>query len=273
MSVYNYTDPIEFLNNKFKEKQNSNPSFSIRAWARQLGFKSHTPLYETLNGKRKIPRKYMPILSKTLNLSSAEGYFFETLVDIHQSKSMDEKSFYHNRLKSLFPKSKISFKELECYEYLRDPIHFFLLEMIELKDFQNDCQWIKRRLAIDYSTEAIHSAIRRLINLGLVSESRNNKLTKTHKYISSPPDVSNKAIQELHQNFCQIAQDRITETPVEEREYHSYAISASKKIAPKIKELIREFIEKVGHVIETDTRHPDDVHQLSINFFKVTEDR
>ena len=148
-TIYEYINPAEFLTTQLEIKKNKNSGFSLRSCAQQMGFKSHGPLHHMLSGMRNIPKKYVPFFVKSLKLNSKESKYFETMIDFQRAKLASEKEMYHNRLKELSPRVVRDVIEIESFKYLSNPLHFFILEMTELKNFKYNLGWIKEHLYID----------------------------------------------------------------------------------------------------------------------------
>jgi uncharacterized protein (TIGR02147 family) len=75
-SIYEYLNPLDFLRDHLKERQDRNPRFSLRAWAKLMGLEGHTPVHQILAGKRAIPKKYLPQIVAALNLNCHEAMYF-----------------------------------------------------------------------------------------------------------------------------------------------------------------------------------------------------
>jgi len=87
MNIYTYTEPEVYLKDMLLMKKRKNPQFSLRAWARLLGMKTHTPLQLMLASKRPIPKKYIPLFGKSLTLSLDEIEYLELMIDHQRAKN------------------------------------------------------------------------------------------------------------------------------------------------------------------------------------------
>src|SRR5688572_7095633 len=96
--IYNYSEPRGFLRDTLGHKCSKNPSFSVRAWARQMGLKTHSSLVFLLNGQRKIRPQHLQFLLKGLNLSKDEEKYFSGLVQFHNSTSPIEQEYFESQL-------------------------------------------------------------------------------------------------------------------------------------------------------------------------------
>lgn len=270
LSIFNYIEPASFLNDVFEEKRKTNPLFSLRSWAKQLGMKSHGPLHAMLNGQRAIPKKYIPKLLSSLKLNAKEIKYFEALIDFSRAKNMEEKEFYHQRLQSLSPKELREVEDLVAYKYHVDPLHHIIGEMTELKDFKDSLPWIKSHMRINPNMLEIEEALNRLLSLGVLKRD-NGKLQKQIQHIYTKNDIMDKAIQQYHMRMGQIAIDQIEKQPVEEREFSGVTFNIHKKDLPKIKEALREFSDQLIQSFEAKSKEGEETYHLNLHFFSLTK--
>lgn len=270
LSIFEYSQPHEFLRDRWREKKEKNPSFSLRAWAQHLGMESHAPLHLMVAGKRTIPRKYLPLIISSLGLSPREGLYLETLVELSRAKDTQEQEYYAERLKELSPNESFRIVELESFRYLGDPIHTVILEMTDLPDFRNDPQWIQSRLSFPADARRIRDAVDRLISLGLVRETGEDRLQKTNHHVSNRKDVADKAVQQYHNAVSRLAAESISSQPVQEREYNGYSFNVQTKDIPRAKKLLREFVESFMQQIEAPPGTGEQTYQLNLQFFALT---
>lgn len=98
MNIYTYTEPEVYLKDMLLMKKRKNPQFSLRAWARLLGMKTHTPLQLMLASKRPIPKKYIPLFGKSLMLSLDEVEYLELMIDYQRAKNPRVKDIALNKM-------------------------------------------------------------------------------------------------------------------------------------------------------------------------------
>ncbi len=269
--IYDYIDPKIYLQDIYLEKKKSNPSFSIRAWAKFLKMKHHNPLQEMLKGKRKIAKAYVPHFIKTLELTIDEGFYFDTLVSLQRAKANEEKELYLERLRSLSPRQSLSMFEVEAYRSIKDPLHVIITELSALKGFQNDARWIQKRLGFKKTISEIENAIERLIGLGLMKEDQNGNLVKIHDHIYSKVDGIDTGLQEYHQNVMELASKAITVQDPKEREYNAYCINIEKEKIPEMKKAIRRFMHDFATKFEAKSGTAENTYQLNTQFFNLTD--
>lgn len=268
VEIYSYQDLASYLSDKFKEKKEINPSFSIRSWAMQLGNCSHGTLHGMLSGKRAVSKSMVPIFVKNLKLKAEEAIFFELLANYSRAKTLEEKSFYEEKMREVSPKPLRPFKDVMVYKYIVDPLHFIISEMVGLKNFNSKSFHIKQRLRIDANLKDIEDSIQRLISLGIL-ERDGERLKRSIGHLFTAADIPNTAIQTFHRNMSQIAAEQISEQSVDDREYAAISFNIKKKDLPKLKKRLRELSNAI--IEEFESQDGDETYHLNLQLFSLTK--
>ncbi len=271
--TYMYLETNKLLNERFKEKQGKNPSFSIRSWANQMGLASHGGLQQILSGKRTVPKKYIPQIIKSLNFNTGEAMYFETLVDFEKAKTPEEKDLYYQRLNHLRPnKKEVQVVEIENFRYFQNPLHSIVRTMIDRDDFENNPEWIRKNVRVKTTQREIKEIIERLIVLGFVSE-KDGVLEKVHKHIKNKVDVSSKAVETYHQLMSMMASEEVKKQSVDEREYNSFCLNLKRGQLKNAKRKMRDFIDEFIAEFEAPSKKSDETYQLNVQLFSLTKNK
>lgn len=268
LTIFEYQKANEFLRDRWEEKKKKNPSFSLRAWSKKLGFESNAPLSLMMAGKRPVPKKYIPKFIKDLDLSPNEGLYLEALIEANKTKDPVAKEHYLKRMKELSPKKNINFVELDLYNYLQDPIHGVILEAMYLQKFYSDEKWIKKNLCHDRSLKEVKGALERLESLGLI-ENLDGVWTRTTNHVTSTRDVPKIALKNFHRNVSEYAAKAVYEQSVDKREYNNYFFNLKPEVIPEAKKEIRQFIKSFLEKYESEPGQGQETYSLNIQLFKV----
>ena len=79
-SIFEYSDPNQYLADRWNAIKKRNPNMSIRGLARILKLGSHTPIHLMIIGRRRISKNYIPILASYFAFSDDELKHFEFLI-------------------------------------------------------------------------------------------------------------------------------------------------------------------------------------------------
>lgn len=267
-TVFAYTDVSHYLRDVLDAKKRTNPLFSMRAWAKQMGFRCHTSLVFLLSGKRKVKPDHLGYLTRGLRLSNDEELYLTTLVHLGCAASMSEKAHYESRLQLLKPTQEDALLDVEKFRLVADWIHMAILEMTLLHDFEPSAAWIQKRLKFNVSLEQIREATDRLLQLGLLIWS-DGHLIKSNARLTTPKDRASECIREHHRQVLGNAIEAIEGQTIQERVYNSCTMTIDPSRLPEAKELIEKFRADMAKLMEKT--HGQETYQLSVQFFKLTQ--
>jgi uncharacterized protein (TIGR02147 family) len=269
LTIFEYENANKFLYDAWEAKKKRNPSFSMRAWAQKMGFQNMAPLSLMLSGKRPISKKYITNFIDDLSLTSIEGLYLENLIEYNRAISPEKKEFYFKRLQDLHPKKEIRFEEVEMHDFFKDPIHFYLLDIIDLPESVDDVHWIKNNLEIDYPILEIKKALQRLVDHEFIRHA-GNRYFKLKDHFTNKIDVPSQTVQDYHKACAMNAIESLQKQDVSQREFNGFVLTMNKEKMLEAKKDIRafyaEFISKYEAKDEANC-----VYQLNVQFFKIFE--
>lgn len=268
--VFNYADPVLFLNAVFHEKKNKNARFSLRAWAKQIGFSDSTPLAQILRNKRPIPATRLAKLTKTLALSEKESAYFEAITKAKYAKEPYVRDLCLKRAQKIFSEARFSIGYFDDTQYLGNPLYAVLIEMVELADFRYDPEWIQKQLFTEVPISEIELIYSDLVRRRFLKRESNGSLVKTNRHFRSKHDVGSLWVKKYHENALKTASSAIYQQDLEEREFGSYALSIRKDDLPEMKKLIRNFSQSLIAKFAYEGNHADSVYQFNLNLFSQT---
>lgn len=252
----------EYLKREFEVRTRRNPSYSLRAYARDIGM-SPSKVSECLRGLRGISPLLARKLARKLDLSSQESKAFVAMVESEHSRSAVAREKASERIKTLQATNGYSELDLERFRIISDWWHFSILEMCDLIDAEADPKWFAKRLEI--SVQAAKDAIERLIDFGLL-EAVDGKLRQTQVHLATPSGVPSRALREHHSQIISKANEAIEKYTVDERDLSSMTMSFDSSELEQAKEFLKEFRRRFAKDFQR-SENKDRVYCLSIQFF------
>jgi uncharacterized protein (TIGR02147 family) len=240
----------------------------VRSWAKQMGLTGHSTLSGWLNEKRPILFSHIDLINQSLQLSTKELKYFESIVGYFSAQGA-EKDFYEKQILLYHPSNESTYLNEQYFEIISKWLHMAILEMTQLPDFQEDRGWIQQKLVKSYSLEEIDEALNRLKGMGLLIKD-GAKVVKTSKRLTTPKDRPHVAIQEHHREVMKLASEQIGLQSVDERCYDTCTMTIDSTRMDEAKQLILKFREDMGHLMEK--KGGDKTYQLAVQFFRVTKD-
>ena len=245
--------PNTFLKQKFVERKSKNASYSIRAYARDLGLSSGR-LVDILNDKVPVGPRLAATLADRLKLSEQDSESFVRNAISDKARRREEGHIQRELLD-------------EEFAIIADPIHYDILNLLETKNFRNDSTWIARRLGT--SVEKVEAALENLTKLKLVTQSVNGKLKRTNNGITTSEGHIDAAIRQSHISGLHAAIASFEKHSVEERDMSSITMPVNCDKIPEAKEMIRTFRRRLSQFVQAGPK--TEVYTLKIQLFPRTE--
>lgn len=268
--VFKYTKPKDFMEAVLAEKQRLNPKFSIRAWSRQLGFQNPSILSRILKGDRNLTPQLATKISQYLGLPHEQKRYFEILSLLSNAKSIPEKQIYTDILESIKPDTNFSSLTLDQFMSIAEWYHLAILEMTNLKDFKHDAQWISNRLGKAVTPTMVNDAVRRLIRLNLLAETKDGNLRRNPKgQLKIGDETQSDAIQKFHLQMIEKALTSIKEQNLDQRDIRGMSFSLKKKDLKRAREIIQKAYQGLAKL--TARGDGDETYQVNTQIFQLTQ--
>jgi uncharacterized protein (TIGR02147 family) len=270
-TIFQYKTASRFLLDRVVEKQKVDPSFSIRKWAKEMGFPSHSLLAMVLQGKRNLTLKQVPFFAKGLNLSTPEKMFFQGLIQVENARTKEEKDWCEVWLSELRPQTDnpLRVREVDEYVTISDWIHPALLALSDTRDSFRDAEGAAKKLESNHTATEMRVAIERLVSLNLLKKDVQGLYRATTSRMTTKDDIATRGVREYHKQCASLANEKIDGQNRTERELQSMAIAIPTSRLPLAKELIRKFRSQFTAAMASE--HSDQVYQFNLHFFRLTE--
>lgn len=239
----------EILNENYMRRRLKNPSFSIRAYSQRLGI-SHSALSELMSGKRKIGPKLGTRIADSLMIESQlrDQLFSKEATSARQSR-------------------KAVTLQADQYRVIADWYHFAILSLAETSDFQNDPEWIAKRLGIKKSE--VKSALLRMERLNLITW-KNNRIVITGESLASPDGNVDLAVRKTHSQFLEMAEKSLETDPLEKRDFTAMTMAIDPAKLPEARKRIRQFRDELCQFLESGSKK--EVYELCFQLFPLSKE-
>lgn len=265
----------QVLERAFADRQNRNPNYSLRAFARHIGL-SPSQLSEVFNRKQGLSSRSAKKIATHLNLSSNEAQVFIASVEAEHGRSHLVKKIAQAKVQSHLAQQPNTI-QLDAFTAISDWYHFAITELVQTSEFSkqlppNDRPWISQKLAI--SLPLINSAIERLLRLKLLTLNSNNQLEASTQLWVTPDGVPSQAIKKFQTQILEMALLAINQQTVEQRNISSIMMPINLAALPQahqeIQKFRRGFSKKIHHSF-AKSKNKNAVYCLSVAFFRLDQ--
>ncbi|MBC7661059.1 MAG: TIGR02147 family protein [Chitinophagaceae bacterium] len=268
--VEQVSDYRQILQKELTDRCESNPRYSLRAFARDLKI-APSRLSEILNHKQGLSRRAAESITRALGYGPEEMEYFCDLVSLKHARSVKEREDAKIRVfKADFEKQKDEPFSLQAdsFKIISDWYHLGILELMKVKNFRHDTKWISRRLGVQIIQ--IELAVERLCRVGLM-KIENGKFMAIQSNGWVPGGVPSSSIRKFHRQVLEKAQSAIETQAVEERFFSTHLLTVNRSDLPCAFKAIREFQDKFCVSLQSDTEK-ELLYCISMQLFKIVEE-
>lgn len=242
----------EFLVHQLKTRQLKNKHYSQRGFARDLGV-GPGRLSDILNGKTTIGPRLLEKFILNLKLNDQEAEQLKLLF----SQQSDKKKTVGNFSRYLTN---------DEYELIAQPKHYYILALLETSNRRHSHEWMARRLGV--SEEALSEMIERLIAMKLIRREGSGRLKTVPGGVTTTHDIPSSVLRESHRAVILDSLQRLSEEPVEKRDYTSITMAANPAKIAAAKRLTSDYRRRLCKLLETGKK--SEVYTLNIQLFRNT---
>ncbi|OQW51104.1 MAG: hypothetical protein A4S09_10395 [Proteobacteria bacterium SG_bin7] len=247
-SAQSYKNYRDLLRDELSERTQRNPRYSLRAFARDLGFSAST-LSEVLSGHHSLSPRLLKRLANQLGLSPKQ-----------------EKQLSKKRTKNVSKENDIFLAE-EAFQLISNWYHFAILELFNTENFKLDTEKVARLL--DISEWTVKSAIERLQTLNYLKKEKDEwRLNSPHEHVVTPKPSA--AIREFHKQAIQKALESLRPDNLDEREFQTLFLAFPKNRIREAKGMINSFRQEFAKKFRQKNKK-NSLYSLSMQFYEITK--
>lgn len=252
------------LERTFENRAKINPRYSLRAFARDLGF-SAARLSGVLNQKFGLSRASAEELCAKLKYDAKVKEAFVISVQAHHERSPKARALA--KMKLAGRRRVFDQLELDRFAVISEWYHFALMEFARYTKLKiSDHRLIAKELGI--SLIEAKGAIERLLGVGLLKV-EGERLVRTGSYFAGDQNPS-PAIRAINTQLIQKALDSIHQQTIEERDLRTVTMAVSKNKMPEFNRLFDQFQKQVSALAASETQKTD-VYAWTMQFYRLSE--
>lgn len=236
------TSYVPILTQILDERVRSNPSYSMRSYARDLNIAPST-LSEILKGKKGISSKKASEIVSALRLPEWQASHFLNLVALKHSRSKADKEAALKNIENQKAHVQIEKIKAEAMKSLTSTLDLAILECIHLKGFNNSAEWIAEKMKV--SVKEINISVKRLINVRLLEISESGAWIDLSPFFTSSDGIPSEAIRAFNIDILRTMEKKIINEPINDRIMKSVVFSLEEKHMAEARNILDEAISKI----------------------------
>ena len=271
ISIFEYKDFREFLQDFYTQKKEFDRKFSHRYFSQKMGVKSPGYFSDIIKGRVNLTLNKIKLCANLLELSLDESIFFEDLVQFNQAQTSEEKE--------LFGKKVLNHKQLQIqrldadyFEYMSHWYNVAIRELLFYFPLKDNFRDLATQLSPAISEQEAKDSIALQEKLGLI-EKIDGQYRQCSETLSTGNEIrqSNTMIDQCKLSMIDLAKNALENTPTTKRDISALTLSLSESGFQKIKSIIQRTRKEILAEAQKD-EDENKVYQINLQLFPLTKD-
>jgi len=267
--IFTYSDSRLFLKDYYDEQKKAQPSFSYQYFANKAGLKSKTFIYKVITGQKTLSKGAVFAVAQAMGLKKKETEYFEAMVHFTQAKSEREREFYFNHLQAFGKHHASAQLRQDQFTYFSKWYYPALRELVMFLDFKDDFKMLARTLNPPITTPQAKSAVRLLLDLGLIRRTPSGRYCQTDKSITTGDEVRSLAVAAFQKENLRLAAESIDRHKRQLRDISTLTVGISEAGFSRVTEEVAAFRKRLAEIVEKDAP-VDRVYQINFQVFPLS---
>lgn len=263
LDIYSYLDYRSYCRDFYTSEKKTDEKFSYRVFGKRASI-AGSYLKHVMDGIRNLSPEMSIKFGQGMGLNTKEIEYFENLVRFNQASSLEEKSFYFDRLRR---KRSRALKPLGLTEAVALLSHWYVVAIKELVVNLNsdDVRAIQRVLRKKLPENIIERTIEDLKSLGWIS-SVDGRWVSSASQIVFPDEVRSYVVRSFHRQMLEVASEAL-EDDILMREFGAAVFTFPVSKLPQLKERIKEMQKDlISYVQDLGSSNDEEAEKVVYHF-------
>ncbi|MBC7456763.1 MAG: DUF4423 domain-containing protein [Bdellovibrionaceae bacterium] len=258
-SIYQFYDPIHFLNEWFVYLKKSKDQFKLNDLAKKSEI-STANLSLILSRQRPLTEKSFQKIINFIHLDATERKYLNQLRIIDQSENSELRIEALNQIVKICKNKSLDSNDYKVFEYLTKWYYVAIFEMFNLDQMQLDPIWIQKKLIKKISLLEIEQCIEFLKIHGYVTQNENGKWVQVKAQMDCREGVFKLSLGEFHRQMLSLASYSIDSVKREDRFIMGQTMALSKDDFIKVKEIVERAIFQINEINKSANKRTEIYH-------------
>lgn len=261
-SIFDHIDYREFIQEMVRYLK-SKGKYSVRPFAKKVGFKSSNYLKTICDGKRNLTASAAERVAAAFKLNSKQTKYFLEMVEFGNAKSVQKQRLSFERMLTMRRAQGV--KELN-EDGLKLFSHWFITVIAEaLNSSWKEKSTSEMADSLGVTEKDVEFGVRTLKDLGLI-ENVNGQWVPTNRSVTTGNAPNSLILRNYHKQMIQKALNSLDRVSVNKRHAGGLTIALDKESFELLLEKIGDFNAEVNARF-SELKNPSDVYQLNIQLF------
>lgn len=267
-AILQHTNYRQFLKEYYAYRKKNEKRYSYHQFSEELSFSASNFIYLVILGKRNLSTEAIKRIQDKMSWTALEAKYFQALVLFEQATKPAERKKYHDDIRKIL-KSKREILHPDQFQYFSTWYIPVLKEIISLKNFVSNLNWISRKLKPHVDEELVRKGLQVLERLKMICNEK-GVWKQNKKHLATLPQVSSAMISHYHHEMLSLAEKTLEESG-EDRDISAMTMGVTQEQYAWVKKRVIEFRDQIQLELQQQEDASTMVAQLNMQLFPVTE--
>jgi uncharacterized protein (TIGR02147 family) len=266
--IFDYTNFRTYFKDLYNHRKSIDKKYSYKRLATDLGFSASSFMHLVITGKRDLSVAAVVTILNHSTWSAQEKKFFQHLIQENQASSTQEATQHRVELDKILGKKRTRISPEE-YAYFSKWFIPVLRELVTLKGFVSNLNWISRHLQPSVDEAEVRQGLFILEKLGMIRKEK-GRWVQSESDLATDNEVTSELIYKFHQEMLKLSVQSL-DIPADQRDISAMTMSLSKKQFTWLKKRIIDFRFELEQELQNMNDIPELVAQVNLQVFPLTK--
>lgn len=268
--VFDYLNHRTFLSDWFSHKQQVNPRYSHRLFARRAGLSNPSLLLLVMQGKRNLTDRTMDGVVSALNLDDDDAMFFRLIVEFEAAASDEKRNSIWAAIAATRRFRDARPLEMGAFELLSTWWVAATHELARLPEFEASASWVAAHLVPQIDESDAQHALDLLFELGLLVRHADSRVEPTNVSLTTPHEAGQLAVHNYHQGMIALGAQSMERTASDARHLGAVTAAIPRSLVPELKQELARFQEHILNLCDASEAPAEEVYQFNMQLFPLS---
>lgn len=222
-----------------------------------------------LSGKRELSSNALSRLMPNLRMTTRAARALQLLHIVGTTEQVEARLLAIEQLTRLQGFEKKNQRDIETYRYLTKWFYAAIREMVHLKDFRDEADWIQSRLNGRVSKAECKEALAFLIEKGFVQKTADG-YSASQRPLDCREGVFKVSLGEFHRQMMELGSQSIEKVPREHRYILGHTLAIRSEDFARVREILDDAVQKL-EALSQQTIEQNEVYHVELASFPLTK--
>jgi uncharacterized protein (TIGR02147 family) len=270
LNIYTYNDYRVLLADYFKERRLKTRSFSMRHFALRAKMASHSFISAVIKGKRNLTFDCKQKIARGMGLAGNELLYFNHLVDFNQSRNVDKKQEFFDKLNTLRRNTKYYKINKTHFAYLSKWYNFVIRELAENAPWGGDYARLASYVTPPIMESQARASVNLLLDTGLLVCAEDGTYHQTEKILTTK-EIPGHLVKVARKQFIELSARASDEIGPHERNLGSTTLALGSRNYQRAVEIMEEARHRII-ALSQDKEPVNRVYQAHLHLFPLSKE-